>query len=80
MVFPPSGDLDAAKDEYRLLQKTLYGWRCSPRHWYEKIDSILVCLIGLTPNVHDPCFYTGFVWDPLDPLASPSSVLLSMGL
>jgi hypothetical protein len=57
----------------------LCGLRCSPRHWYEKIDSILHS-IGLVPNAHDPCFYTGLVRDPLDPLASQSSVPLSIGL
>ncbi len=62
-----------------MLQKTLYGlWR-SPRHWYKKIDSILRS-IGLVPNAHDPCFYTGLVQNPLDPSASQSSVPLSIGL
>ncbi len=79
MFAHPSSDPDALKDEYWLLQKTLYGLRCSPCHWYEKIDSIL-CSIGLVPNAHDPCFYTGLVRDPLDPLASQSSVSLSIGL
>jgi hypothetical protein len=79
IVRPPSGDLHAAKDEYWLLQKTLYGLQHSPQHWYEKIDSILHS-ICLTPNAHDPCFCTGFVQDPLDPSASQSSVPLSMGL
>ena len=60
IVRPPSGDPDAAKDEYWLLQKTLYGLQHSPQHWYEKIDSILLS-ISLVPNAHDPCFYTGFV-------------------
>lgn len=79
IVRPPSGDPDAPKDEYWLLQKTLYGLRRSPRHWYEKIDSILRT-IGLTPNAHDPCFYTGFIRDPRDPTSSTSSVPLSLGL
>ena len=79
IVRPPSGDPDAPRDEYWLLQKTLYGLRRSPRHWYEKIDSILRS-IGLTPNAHDPCFYTGFIRDPRDPTSSASSVPLSLGL
>jgi hypothetical protein len=73
IVRPPSGDPDAAKDEYWLLQKTLYGLRRSPRHWYEKIDAILRS-IGLVPNAHNPCFYTGFVRDPRNPLSSASTV------
>ena len=79
IVWPPSGDPDAAKDEYWLLQKTLYGLRRSPRHWYKKIDAILRS-IGLVPNAHDPCFYTSFVRDPKDPLSSASTVPLSLGL
>ena len=55
------------------------GLQHSPRPWYEKIDSILRS-IGLVPNAHDPCFYTGLVRDPHDPLASQSSVPLSIGL
>ncbi len=69
IVRPPSGDLDASKDEYWLLPKTLYGLRWSPRHWYDKINAIL-CSIGLTPSSHDPCLYTGFVQDPKDPPGS----------
>jgi hypothetical protein len=79
IVCPPSGDPDAPKDEYWLLQKTLYSLWHSPRHWYEKIDSILHS-IRLIPNAHDPCFYTGLVQNPLDPSASQSSVPLSIGL
>ena len=33
-AFCPLCDLDAPKDEYWLLQKTLYGLHCSPWHWY----------------------------------------------
>jgi hypothetical protein len=36
--------------------------------------------IGLRPNAHDPCLYTGFVQDPWDPSASHSAVPLSLGL
>jgi hypothetical protein len=35
IVGPPSGDPDAHKDKYWLLQKTLYGLLRSPRHWYK---------------------------------------------
>ncbi len=79
IVRPPSGDPDAVKDKYWLLQKTLYGLWHSPRHWYEKIDSILRS-IGLTPNAHDPCLYTGFVRDPRNPSAPHSDVPLSLAL
>ena len=77
IVCPPSGDPDAPKGEYWLLQKTLYGLCRSPRHWYQKINAILHS-IGLIRSPHDPCFYTGF--NPHDPLASASLVPLSLGL
>jgi hypothetical protein len=73
------GDPDAAKDKYWLLQKTLYGLRCSSHHWYKKIDSILRSL-GLTPNPQDSCLYTGFVRDPHNPSAPHSDVPLSLDL
>ena len=79
LVRPPSGDPYSAKDEYWLLQKTLYGLWCSPCHLYEKIDSILHSN-GLVPNIHKPCFYTGCMWDPLHMSASHASIPLSIGL
>jgi hypothetical protein len=79
IVQPPLGDPDAAKDKYWLLLKFLYGLQHSPHHWYEKIGSTL-CSIGIMPNAHEPCLYTGFVWDPRDPSASHLAVPLSLGL
>jgi hypothetical protein len=79
IVCPLSVDPDAPKDEYWLLQKTLYSLHCSPCHWYEPIDSILR-LIGLTPNPIDPCFYMGFVHYPNNVLTGPLTVPLSLGL
>ena len=63
IVRPPSGDPDSGRDEYWLLRKTLYGLTRSPRHWFDKIDGILKSM-GLKPNAHDPCLYTGFITDP----------------
>jgi hypothetical protein len=57
----------------------LYGLRRSPRHWYDKIDAILLS-IGLTPSLEDPCLYSGFVTDPKDPSNSPSEHPLTLGL
>ncbi len=79
IVCPPSGDLDVPKDGCWLFQMTLYGLHCSPCHWNQRIDSIL-CMFDLTPNPHDPCFYTGFVCDPRNVLTVPSAVPLSLGL
>jgi hypothetical protein len=44
------------------------------------VKSGILRSIGLVPNAHDPCFYTGFVQDPHNPLATQSSVPLSLGL
>jgi hypothetical protein len=44
------------------------------------VKSGILRSIGLVPNAHDPCFYTGFVQDPHNPLATQSSVPLSIGL
>ena len=41
---------------------------------------VLIRAIGLVPNAHDPCFYTGFVRDPHDSSSSASTVPLSSGL
>ena len=79
IVRPPSGDPDSSKDEYWLLLKILYGLRWSPSHWYEKINAIL-CSIGLTPCLHDPCLYTDFVLDPKDPSSPQSSKPLALGI
>ena len=54
IVHPPSGDPDADPHEYWLLLKMLYGLRRSPRHWYDKINAILIS-IGLKPSLEDPC-------------------------
>jgi hypothetical protein len=79
IVRPPSGDPEADPQEYWLLLKTLYGLRRSPRHWYDKINAILLSL-GLTPSLEDPCLYSGFVTDPKDPSNSPSEHPLTLGL
>jgi hypothetical protein len=79
IVCSPSGDPDAHKDEYWLVQKTLHGLHRSPWHWDKCIDSIL-CSISLTPNPHGPCFYMGFVRDPSNILTVPFTIVLSLGL
>ena len=49
LVRPPKGNPSAAKNELWLLKKTLYGLRCSPRHWFIKIDKIFKSM-GLQSN------------------------------
>ena len=79
IVKPPIGDPNAAKDKYWLLKRTLYGlWR-SPRHWYNKITSVLGT-IGLKPNASDPCLFTGSLRDPDDPAADLPSNPLIIGI
>lgn len=79
VIRPPSGDPDVSPNEYWLLKKTLYGLRKSPRHWFKKIDGIFRSM-GLRPNQYDPCLYSGFLRDPLDPSAPASSVPITLGL
>ena len=61
-VLPPVGDPAHANDEVWLLNKTLYGLRRSPHHWYNMFTAILK-KIGLTASRPDPCLYTGVVND-----------------
>ena len=79
IVCSPSGDPEAAPDEYWLLKRTLYGLCCSPCHWYDKINAIL-CSIGLVPSREDPCLYTEFVRNPSDPSSAMLSATLSLGM
>ena len=79
IVKPPSGDPDAGPHEYWLLRKTLYGLRRSPRHWYDKIQTVLNRM-GLKQNPYDPCLFTGHLFDPDDPSDTPSSEPITLGL
>ena len=79
IIRPPSGDPDVKPNEYWLLKKTLYGLRRSPRHWFNKINAVLLSM-GLKQNKYDPCLYTGFIVDPDDPSDTPSVVPLTLGL
>jgi hypothetical protein len=53
---------------YWLLNKTLYGLRRSPHHWYNMFCAALKDL-GLEQSVHDPCLFSG----NLNTDSSPSS-------
>jgi hypothetical protein len=68
VVRPPVGDPAYAKDEYWLLNKTLYGLRRSPHHWYNMFCSALKDL-GLQQSVHDPCLFSGNLKSDLNPTA-----------
>jgi hypothetical protein len=56
-----------------------YSLRRSPRHWYDKINAILIS-IGLKPSLEDPCLYSGFIQDPSDPSLAKSISPLTLGL
>ena len=58
VVRPPVGDPAFAQDEYWLLNKTLYGLRSSPHHWYNMFCAALKDL-GLEQSIHDPCLFSG---------------------
>ncbi len=57
----------------------LYGLRQSPRHWYDKINAILI-FIGLKPSLEDPCLFSGFIWDYSNPSLASSISPLTLGL
>ena len=61
VVRPPIGDPAHSTGEYWLLNKTLYGLRRSPCHWYDMMLSSILIKMGLSASVHDPCLYSGFV-------------------
>ena len=65
VIRPPIVNPDFQEDEYWLLNKTLYGLRQSPHHWYSMIKGILLKM-GLKSSQHDPCLLS-------DVLANPSS-------
>eukprot|EP00804_Cyclotella_cryptica_P008738 CCRYP_018465-RC/>CCRYP_018465-RC protein AED:0.27 eAED:0.26 QI:0/-1/0/1/-1/0/1/0/969 len=58
VVRPPVGDPEYSQDTYWLLNKTLYGLRRSPHHWYNMFVAALKDM-GLRPSLHDPCLFSG---------------------
>jgi hypothetical protein len=79
IVKPPIGDPNTKKDEYWLLKRTLYSLQRSPKHWYNKIRTILNT-IGLQQNAYNPCLFSGNIVNPSDPSDSPLSSRLTLGL
>ena len=64
---PPYGCPLTPPNSYWKLQKTLYGLKRSPRHWYEKAKSILLS-IGLKQCPNAPCLFVGEVIPGQPPL------------
>jgi hypothetical protein len=58
IVTPPPGCPRSEPFSYWKLQKTLYGLRRSPRHWYENFKKHLLA-IGFKACTHDPCLFLG---------------------
>jgi hypothetical protein len=62
IVRPPPGCPFSQPGELWLLNKTLYGLRRSPKHWYDALCGALR-EIGMTPMAHDPCVFTGSMFE-----------------
>lgn len=75
VVRPPVGDPEHNNDTYWLLNKTLYGLRRSPHHWYNMFTAALKD-IGLKPSLHDPCLFSGIV-NPSKPSPTENSPTIS---
>ncbi len=71
------GDPDAQPGEYWLLNKTLYGLRRSPKHWYDMASTALLEM-GLSQSTTDPCLFHGVPSSP-DP-ALPDDQPITVGL
>ena len=63
VIHPPAGDPEFNTDENWILKKTLYVILCSPRHWYNMINGILL-KIGLNNSPHDPFLLSGTLTQP----------------
>ena len=64
---PPHGCPITPPNTYWLLQRTLYGLKRSPRHWYDRAKQILLG-IGLTQCKHAPCLFHGSILPNEPPL------------
>ena len=64
VIKPTNGDPDASPGNYWLLNKTLYGLRRSPNHFFNMIKKILTKM-GLQASRHDPCLFSSILEDPL---------------
>lgn len=78
IVRPPIGDPDSDLDEFWLLQRSLYGLRRAPKHWYEKMSGSMRAM-GLQPSASDPCLFIGVPSTPEHP-ASPGDRPIQVGI
>jgi len=64
---PPPGCPLTPANSYWLLQRTLYGLKRSPKHWYDKACKILTS-IGLQQCPNAPCIFHGTIIPGKPPL------------
>ena len=53
---PPVGCPNTPRNTFWLLQRTLYGLKRSPKHWYVKMTAFLA-QCGLFPTPNNPCMF-----------------------
>ena len=63
VIRPPIGGPDFQDNEYWLVEKTLYGLRWSPYHWYNMIKGIILKMV-LNTSPHDSCLLPGVLANP----------------
>ena len=66
VIRPHVGDPAYDKDEFWLLNKTLYDLRQSPQNWYNLITKILTNM-GITSSKHNPCLFYEIIYDGIPP-------------
>ena len=64
---PPHGCPFSDPDELWLLKKTIYGFRRSPKHWFDYITAAFY-RAGLKPLPNEPCIFTGTIIDGEPPI------------
>ena len=64
---PPKGCIDTNLTDLWKLNKSLYGLRRAPKHWYNKLRTMLTSL-NLQPCKNAPCIFHGRVKAGCPPL------------
>ena len=64
---PPQGCINTSPTDLWKLRKSLYGLRRAPKHWYNKLNSMLTSM-NLHPCKNAPCIFHGHVIPGLPPL------------
>ena len=64
---PPTGCPLTPRNTYWLLQRTLYGLRRAPKHWFDRAAALLT-KIGLRNCPNSPCLFKGNILPNKPPL------------